>query len=85
MAKNGSIPSRNKKRRSNVCDRQTDRQTDGQMDRQSREKNNRLLGKARRSTQPRIKCRPIGPDDRRYAAVIVQLQTLIYFIELFFL
>jgi len=44
MAKNGLIPSRNKKRRSDLKE-QRDRQTDGDTDRQSqRQKNNRLLG-----------------------------------------
>ena len=33
MGKNGSIPPRHKKRRSNVCDKQTDGRTDGQTDR----------------------------------------------------
>jgi len=44
MVKNGSIPSRNKKRRINlkfVCDKQTDRRTLGQTE--STTKNNRLL------------------------------------------
>jgi len=43
MAKKGSIPSRNKKRKSNVCDRQTDGPMDRQTDRVN-DKNNRLLG-----------------------------------------
>ena len=46
--RNGSIPSRNKKRRSNVCDKQTDRRTHTQTDRVNN-KNNRLL--ARRGDQ----------------------------------
>jgi len=49
-AKNGSIPSRNKKRISNL--KECDRQTEGQRDRQTESivDNNRLLGLAQRST-----------------------------------
>ena len=48
MAKNGSIPPRNKKETVFLTDRQMDRQTE------STTKNNRLLGQAQRSIEPQF-------------------------------